>query len=270
MFKTRLITALAMIAVLVCLLFLAPRVVWIITCALCAGVAAFEWARLTRMSKTLRWMFVFVNILLVAGWPLLNMPPQYGNLLYFFSAAFWVILVPFWLWRHAVPSNTLFAIVAGILIIASASISLIALRDKGSSLVLCIMGVIWVSDSMGYFVGSAVGRHKLAPRISPGKTWEGAVGAILFVVAYAFLWGLFSTNVLPSKYTDSAIGWFTLSGIMCLLAVLGIYGDLFESFLKRAAGVKDSGTILPGHGGALDRIDALLPVLPCAAWLFAS
>lgn len=270
MLKTRVFTATVMIAVLASVLFLAPRVTWIIACTLCAAVAAFEWARLTRMSRVLCWVFVLVNVVLVAGWPLLDGQLKYGNVLYLFAAVFWTILVPYWLWRHAVPTNTCFAIVSGVLVIGGASIALIALRDAGSSLVLCIMGVIWVSDSMAYFVGSAFGRHKLAPRISPGKTWEGVAGALLFVVIYAFLWGLFSTNVLPSKYTDNAAGWLALSGIMSLLAVLGIYGDLFESFLKRAAGVKDSGNLLPGHGGALDRIDALLPVLPCAAWLFVN
>lgn len=270
MLKTRVITAFAMIAVLACLLFLAPRLVWIIACALCAAVAAFEWANLTRLSRMLCRMFVLVNILLVAGWPLLEVPLKYANVLYLSAAAFWTILVPYWLWRHAVPANTCFAFVAGILVIGSASIALISLRDASSILLLFIMGAIWVSDSMAYFVGSALGRHKLAPNISPGKTWEGVAGALLFVVIYAILWGLFSTNVLPPKYTGSVTGCLALSAVMSLMAVLGIYGDLFESFLKRAVGVKDSGNFLPGHGGALDRIDALLPVLPCAAWLFAN
>lgn len=269
MLKTRVLTALVMIAVLAGLLFFAPRLIWVAACSACAAVAAFEWSRLTKMPRIATWIFVFGNALLVACWAILDLPTNSGRTLFALAMAFWIILVPYWLWRHQVPANWAFAVIGGTLAIGSASIALIVLRDIGPGLVLGVLGVVWVSDSMAYFVGSAVGRHKLAPRISPGKTWEGVAGALAFVLLYAYLWGYFSTNVLPLQYTESAVGLLRLAGVMTVLAVMGIYGDLFESLLKRAAGVKDSGKILPGHGGALDRIDALLPVLPCAAWVFA-
>jgi phosphatidate cytidylyltransferase len=269
MLKTRVITAVVMIVVLAGVLFYAPRIAWIIACALCGGVAAFEWARLTQLPGYLSAAFVLTVVLLVVGWPLLDLRPNFAQFIYAPATAVWLVLVPLWLWRHALPNSKIFSVSAGILLIGSASLALIALRDSSTYLVLCILGVVWVSDSMAYFVGSAMGRHKLAPKISPGKTWEGAAGGLFFVAIYAISWGCFSENVLPTKYTAGPAGWLQLSAIMLLLAVMGVYGDLFESLLKRLAGVKDSGKILPGHGGALDRIDALLPVLPVAAWIFS-
>ncbi len=270
MLKTRVTTAVVMIVVLACVLFFAPRIAWIIACALCAGVAAFEWARLTRLSAHMSAAFVVAVAVLVAGWPFLDLPAKSANFIYAPTTAIWLVLVPYWLWRHLLPQSNAFSAGAGILMIGSASIALIELRDSSTFLVLCVLGVVWVSDSMAYFVGSAIGRHKLAPNISPGKTWEGAAGGLFFVVIYAISWSYFSENVLPTRYTAGPAGWLQLSAVMLLLAVMGVYGDLFESLLKRIAGVKDSGKILPGHGGALDRIDALLPVLPFAAWIFSA
>ena len=108
-------------------------------------------------------------------------------------------------------------------------------------------------------------RHKLAPRISPGKTWEGAAGAIICVGVYALAWTHFSSGILPERFTSSVEGRLGLILLALFIAVLGIYGDLYESMLKRKAGVKDSGSLLPGHGGILDRVDALLPAMPFAA-----
>jgi phosphatidate cytidylyltransferase len=123
------------------------------------------------------------------------------------------------------------------------------------------MGVVWVSDIAAYFVGRSFGKHKLAPNISPGKTWEGVAGALIVVVCYALIWGQFigkGDNILI----------INLVLLSLLLAGLGIIGDLFESLMKRQAGVKDSGNILPGHGGILDRIDALTSTLPIAVLAF--
>jgi len=145
----------------------------------------------------------------------------------------------------------------GWLVLLPACLSLYQLRAMDPLLLLGFMGVVWVSDSVAYFIGRAYGKHKLAPRISPGKTWEGVAAALIGVLVYALIW-------FYSVHKDQAlVGW--LIPLLLLLAVLGIVGDLYESLLKRQAGVKDSGTILPGHGGVLDRIDALLPVLPVAA-----
>ena len=129
---------------------------------------------------------------------------------------------------------------------------------------------MWVADIGAYAAGRTFGRHKLAPTISPGKTWEGVAGGMAAVLALAALW----VHLIDSRWpVDSAslytrlverFGWFGLVPLALLLAAFSVVGDLFESLVKRAAGAKDSSRLLPGHGGVLDRIDALLPVLPIA------
>ena len=126
----------------------------------------------------------------------------------------------------------------------------------------------WISDSAAYFAGRRFGRHKLAPAISPGKTWEGVAGAVLAVSAYAATWSLAWQAYYPQVLKSTQFGAFGMLLFLWVLTAIGIYGDLFESALKRQAGVKDSGTLLPGHGGVLDRIDALTSVLPVAALVY--
>ena len=113
-----------------------------------------------------------------------------------------------------------------------------------------MLGTVWLADSAAYFAGKNFGRHKLAPEISPGKTWEGVAGALLAVTFYG----------LVICYYMHISRWLIVG--LWLMVVLSIMGDLFESLLKRQAGVKDSSHLLPGHGGVLDRIDGLIPTLP--------
>jgi phosphatidate cytidylyltransferase len=124
---------------------------------------------------------------------------------------------------------------------------------------LAVVAVIWVADISAYFVGRAFGRHKLAPQISPGKTWEGAVGAGVGVLIYGFA-------VLRLSGYDPTMGAAVLLGALLIgTTALSVVGDLFESLAKRQIGVKDSGSILPGHGGLLDRLDSLTATLPAIA-----
>ena len=124
------------------------------------------------------------------------------------------------------------------------------------------MATVWVADTGAYFFGRTFGSHKLAPSISPGKTWEGAVGGGLTVIVYGFVF----SSKLPAVLSDSFV---LLLSALILLTVISIMGDLFESLLKRQAGLKDSSNVLPGHGGVLDRIDSLTSTLPLVAlvWL---
>jgi phosphatidate cytidylyltransferase len=127
------------------------------------------------------------------------------------------------------------------------------------------MATVWIADIAAYFFGRRFGRRKLAPNVSPGKTWEGLYGALAATAVYAGAWiGLFR-GATPAAVRD--LPWSPVWMIILLeaLAVLSVLGDLFESAMKRQAGLKDSGSLLPGHGGVLDRIDALTPVLPVAA-----
>ncbi len=158
--------------------------------------------------------------------------------------------------------------VLGVALLVAAWAAAMQLYRDGVLMLFSSAAVVWIADIAAYFVGRAFGKRKLAPHISPGKTWAGVAGAMLAVLAAALLLAaaapqlpLFSTWLLQALPPGIALL------ALALLVTLAIVGDLFESLLKRQAGVKDSGRLLPGHGGVLDRIDALLPVLPAAALL---
>jgi phosphatidate cytidylyltransferase len=136
---------------------------------------------------------------------------------------------------------------------------MIDLRENSPQLLLGIMVLVWVADSAAYFTGRKFGKHKLAPSISPGKTWEGVLGALVGVSVYVLVvWVLIDLSHLIMFIP------MILLASWCWVG-LAVMGDLFESAVKRQAGVKDSGALLPGHGGLLDRIDALTSTLPLAA-----
>lgn len=142
---------------------------------------------------------------------------------------------------------------------------------EGVVMLLSVLVIVWIADTAAYFAGRAFGRRKLAPHISPGKTWAGVAGAVLAVVLVALVvWQFAPGAPLYSNDLFAATGpWWTLL-LLALLVGMSVIGDLFESLLKRQAGVKDSGQLLPGHGGLLDRVDAMVPMLPAAAliqWL---
>ena len=130
------------------------------------------------------------------------------------------------------------------------------------------MAIIWISDTVAFFSGRSFGRRKLAAGISPGKSWEGVWFALLAVAIYACAWWVFSPETLPPWVVHAPASLWLTIGMWMLLAAFGIVGDLVESQLKRVAGVKDSGRCLPGHGGILDRIDALTAALPLASCLY--
>ena len=169
------------------------------------------------------------------------------------AALFWLLLVPFWLrckWRlTGVPG-----VMVGFLVLLPAWAALVQLRTLGPWPLLAILALVWVADSAAYFFGSHFGRHKLAVTISPGKTWEGALGAAATVLVY----GLVMRQVFGLHHSPL---WLWLLGLPVMTA-LSIVGDLFESLLKRQVGLKDSSNILPGHGGVLDRIDSQTSTLP--------
>ena len=174
------------------------------------------------------------------------------------SLALWTIVVPLLLWRRAPMRANGLAVLGGALVLTPLWLAMVELKVN-PPMMLALLAIVWISDSAAYGVGRAIGRHKLAASISPGKTWEGVAGALVTVSAYAlffhFCW-----------YPSMDLG-FVLAAFLAM-AALGILGDLFESMLKRGANVKDSGTLLPGHGGILDRIDALTAAIPLAALLF--
>ena len=144
-------------------------------------------------------------------------------------------------------------------------VAILALYAHSALYLFSAMAIVWIADIGAYFSGKAFGRHKLAPSISPGKSWEGAIGGWLAVLVAAI-----ATTQVPQLQDTFAVqlwqhrGWVVLLLVMTALVAASVTGDLFESQLKRRAGFKDSSTLLPGHGGVLDRIDALIPALPLA------
>lgn len=165
----------------------------------------------------------------------------------------------------ATTPNRLVSMVYGIAILGCFT-AIAALHHFSPRYLLSVLAIVWVADIGAYFSGKAFGRRKLAPAISPGKSWEGAIGGWLAVLV------LGSASVsLPALHDTFAahlqrgLGWGGMLAVLTLIVAASVVGDLFESMLKRRAGMKDSSNLLPGHGGVLDRIDALIPVLPLAA-----
>ncbi len=157
----------------------------------------------------------------------------------------------------------------GAVLLWAAWLALISARARGINFLLSAMCLVWMADIAAYIFGKLFGRRKLAPAISPGKSWEGALGGLFGVVVMAAVWVHGIDTHLPvdgpSLYQIlvKRLGWLSLLAVVFLTA-MSVVGDLFESLVKRAAGAKDSSQLLPGHGGVLDRVDALLPVLPLA------
>ena len=274
MLKTRVITAVFLFAAFFLALFYLPPLGWLVFATAVATVAAWEWGGLMRLGGAAR---ILLGVLLAitcsgisalepAAVGLAAASPEeawrLGAWFYLPAAVWWLLAVPIWLKRRWSLSNHGVGLMIGILLILPTWLALVQLRQAGPPALLAIMAVVWLADIGAYFTGRRFGKHKLAPNISPGKTWEGAVGGGVAVVAYGFL----VSSKLPATLSDN---YLLLLLIMILLTVISVLGDLFESLLKRQAGLKDSSNVLPGHGGVLDRIDSLTSTLPLVAlvWL---
>jgi len=179
-----------------------------------------------------------------------------------------------WEWGRLNGASTM-AVPMGVLLAAACAAALWAgwgeapPRTVCVNFILSVFCLVWAADIAAYFGGKALGRRKLAPGISPGKSWEGVWSGMLGAVALAAFWLWLDTAFKmdsASLYTRlyGRFGAIGLVGIVVFLAAMSVVGDLFESLVKRAAGAKDSSKLLPGHGGVLDRVDALLPVFPIA------
>jgi phosphatidate cytidylyltransferase len=161
-----------------------------------------------------------------------------------------------------------FYVVLGLILLPATWFALVFLRELGLIFLLSTMALVWVADIGAYFVGKAFGRRKLAVQISPGKSIEGAIGGLILCYVYAFAC-VYYLSFESTLFGAWAIrfGWIPMFLMVTVLTAFSIFGDLFESQLKRLAGVKDSSHLLPGHGGVLDRVDALIPTMPIAALL---
>lgn len=270
MFKTRVLTALALAACVLLAVFVLPEKGWFLFCAALMGAAAWEWGALAGLSGLVARIYPWLSGALFLALAFLRLPA--GILLGVFAGAcmFWCIVVPAWLgakWSLRAAGNL--NVLLGWAMLFPAGLALLVFREISGWFPLAVMMIAWLADSFAYFTGVLFGRHKLAPSISPGKTWEGAAGALVTVAVYCWflpdLIALFSTKPLVGTGSAQNIIWAV--GSIALVAV-SIVGDLLESLFKRQAGMKDSSQLLPGHGGILDRVDSLLALLPVAAAIF--
>jgi phosphatidate cytidylyltransferase len=263
MLKTRIITALLLVAGLALILFALPPRAAVLSFAAVAALAGWEWGGLMKQDKPACVMYAFV--LLLFCWQLTVAVPELVPALLGISAVFWIAVVPLWLrFKWTLAGNDAFGYLLGALVILPMWAAMVALHAVSTWLLLAAMALVWVADISAYFSGRAFGRRKLAPTISPGKTWEGVAGAVVGVFIYAGV--VLSFSPLAALLKDKPpLAMPVIVLMLILLTAVSVIGDLFESLLKRQAGIKDSSNLLPGHGGVLDRIDALTSTLPLAA-----
>jgi phosphatidate cytidylyltransferase len=265
----RILTVAVLLPLFLAALFLLPNLHWALLLAVLLAVAAREWARLAGFAAAGQALYALGVLLAAVAIAALDhdggaahafIYSAPGKLLYALCAAFWLAIVPAWLYyRWVVRSRPLLAVV-GVVVLLPFWHAL-AWMQRTPERLLVALAVVWIADTAAYFAGRAFGRHRLAPSISPGKTWEGVAGALAAVCA-----GWLALALLAPGFRGQLASGLAL---VVLLTAMSIQGDLFESWMKRQAGLKDSGTLLPGHGGLLDRVDALTSTLPLAALYFA-
>jgi len=273
MLRQRVITAVLMMAVLLPCLFAPGRLPFVLLSLVMIGAAGWEWARLNGQVALLPALGSGLA-LAAACWLTDAMPPKVGEapLLWWSGVVAWALGGALVL--RAGPGGwprwpRLARWLLGLLLLWLAWTALTQAKDIGINFLLSVLCVVWAADIAAYFGGRAFGKRKLAPSISPGKSWEGVYSGMAGVLLLAVLWMAAEARWSlgsPSLFMllQQRLGWAGLVLAAVLLAGLSVVGDLFESLVKRAAGAKDSSNLLPGHGGVLDRIDALLPVLPAA------
>ena len=285
MLKSRVITAVILLVLFLLALFGLPDGGWAVLVTVVVLQGAAEWSRLSRFSHATANRFWGLTLALILGLVWLDM-------VYSLSAILWLVVVPAWLiagWKLELPASgtleakpadsgsrheegipapdasqrrvmpsVLMALIGWTVLIPT-GLAMMDLRQGHPWWLLGMMGLVWVADISAYFAGRRFGKTKLAPSISPGKTWEGVAGAMLGVSVCVLLGWIFAPFEIHIAFLPTL-----LMASWCWVG-LAVVGDLFESLIKRQAGVKDSGALLPGHGGLLDRIDALTSTLPLAA-----
>jgi phosphatidate cytidylyltransferase len=271
MLGPRIATAIALLLLLGLVLGSGSQLAFVLTLAVFFGAACWESLKLFKVRYPLPLAAVCAMILLLILNNRTNVNPVTLSAL---CVLIWTLrFVP--ALKYGLPAvdgarGKLFTLVY-MLALLGCFVAIAALFARSAIFMISAMAIVWVADIGAYFVGRAFGKRKLAPHISPGKSWEGAIGGWAAVLLLAGL----SSQIPAFASTFAAqlllhFGWMIWVLLMSLLVAASIVGDLFESLMKRRASVKDSSHLLPGHGGVLDRIDALIPVMPLAVLLGAS
>lgn len=280
MLKTRIVTALALLAVLLPVLLFNNFAVFAVIVTVFFGAAIWEAFRLFNPDgKRAALIAVFWTAAFAYGFFLTPGGARNPQFWFPICVAIWVIrFVPslkLGLPPMAHVSNTILSMLYAIAVVGCFA-AIVELFRHSPVYLLSVMALVWIADIGAYFSGKAFGKRKLAPSISPGKSWEGAIGGAIAVLIIASATILYAGNDMYSPLADTFAvrlefehGWGVTLLALVLISAASVVGDLFESQLKRRAGFKDSSALLPGHGGVLDRIDALIPVLPLAALIGA-
>lgn len=277
MLLTRVITALILLTVLGIILVWGETNAWLAFVAITLLGSFWEWGRLAQISNRKSFVYAIAGTTFYLVVELYTSESVFVFPLLALSGVFWVGFVP-WCLRHvSIGSlkNPILFLLSGLILMPAAGLALNAAQGQGVIFLLSVVAICWAADIFAYVFGKLWGKRKLAPRISPGKSWEGAIGGTLTVIVLSWLVVYLASQfpVLENTWQYQAsqqwpAALFTLW--LIALSAMSIVGDLFESLLKRRVNLKDSSRLLPGHGGILDRIDAQLPVLPLAMLLLGA
>ena len=266
MLKARVITALVLLPVALLILFVLPEDAFAMSVGLIVLVGAWEWIRLSGLvNRVLTWMLLalFAGILV---WSY-RLPSVYVPMLLGIGCIFWIgaaAMVMMYPKSKEQVGGQQMKLSFGLLVLIPAYVALLYLRRHDAHLLLIalLVTIIWAADVGAYFVGRQFGTTKLAPNVSPGKSWAGVFGGM----AVALGVGMVGASIgEPSDRVFSPVAWSVLIGIVAMTVLFSVLGDLFESLIKREQGVKDSSSLLPGHGGVMDRIDSLTAATPIFA-----
>ncbi|HXE49009.1 MAG TPA: phosphatidate cytidylyltransferase [Ramlibacter sp.] len=278
MLKQRIITAVVLLAILLPALFWPSPVPFAAVTLVLIAAGAWEWGRLNGLGQGGSVLAAVACLALCAASWYAGLLERPLFMLWAIGGGLWV-LAGAWLLRGGVAGWPKIAkpvrLAGGVLVLWLAWLAVARARVIGINFLLSVLVLVWVADIAAYAAGRSFGlkftKSKLAPAISPGKSWEGVWGGMAGVLVLAVAWTLADGRLqaqVPSLYTRMAArGWWLLLIAAVFLAAMSVVGDLAESLIKRSAGVKDSSNLLPGHGGVLDRVDALLPTLPLAMML---
>lgn len=266
MLKQRILTAVPLAVLVLWGVFTQPAEIIFYALLLVVTIAAWEWARLSGVlnlfSRALYALFILAISYLSNQW--LAQYPQMLHSILSFSVVFW-LLASYYMFtkgpRELQTTVSWAKLLLGVLVLLPPIMALVYLREQSHLWLLYGLSIVWVADIGAYFSGKRFGKTKLAVHLSPGKTREGLYGAVFLTAVYGYLAGQF--------FELSLIGTFMLMIITVLTTYISVAGDLFFSLLKREQGLKDTGSILPGHGGILDRVDSLMSSAPFLALLLA-